>query len=308
MGRVSEDRPLRERAEALYRALQDELCAGLERLDGVATFGADAWTRPEGGGGLTRVLEGGAVLEKGAVNVSAVWGPAPPALVEHLGRPASAFFATGVSMIFHPRNPHAPTMHANLRYFEAAAEGAPAGAPPAAAWFGGGCDLTPYYLYEDDVRHFHAVVRAACDRHAVGDYPAWKAWCDRYFFLPHRGEARGVGGVFFDHLGERLEEVLALQADLGRALLPAYAPLVERRAQAPFGPEQERWHLQRRGRYVEFNLLHDRGTQFGLKTGGRTESILVSLPARCCFGYRWAPAEGTPHAEMASYYRPLDWA
>ncbi len=292
--------PLRERAEALYRALQDELVAGLEALDGGARFGRDAWTRPEGGGGVTRVLADGAVLEKAAVNVSAVWGPAPRALVEHLKLEAGAFFATGISMIFHPRNPHAPTFHANVRYFETDA---------GVAWVGGGCDLTPYYLYEDDVRHFHGVVRDACARHAVAEHAAWKAWCDRYFVNGHRGEARGVGGIFFDHVRGELGALLDFQADLGRSWLPAWAPLAERRKDTPFGPDEERWHLQRRGRYVEFNLLHDRGTRFGLDTRGRTESILVSMPPRARWDYDARPAPGSPEARLLDVLEgpPRDW-
>ncbi len=297
---------VRERAEALYRTLQDELCAGLEALDGQARFGADRWERAAGGGGLTRVIADGAVLEKGAVNVSAVWGEAPPQLREHLQVEASQFFATGISMIFHPRNPHAPTMHANVRYFEAT--GADGGL--VAAWCGGGCDLTPYYLYEEDARHFHRVVREVCERHPIAEYAAWKAWCDRYFQLPHRGEARGVGGIFFDHLQDDVEGALAFQEDLGRHLLPAYVPLVERRKDAPVTPEQERWHLQRRGRYVEFNLLHDRGTRFGIQTGGRTESILVSLPPRVRWDYAAEPPTGSPEAALLALLRgePRDWA
>lgn len=295
--------PLRDRAEALYRRLQESICAGLEQADGEGRFGRDVWDRPGGGGGLTRVLADGALLEKGAVNVSAVWGPIPPGLRAQLqlGAGGEQFFATGVSMIFHPRNPHAPTMHANLRYLET---------DVGAGWFGGGCDLTPYYLYEEDARHFHGVVRAACERHAVGDYPGWKRWCDRYFFLDHRGEARGVGGVFFDHMQGDPEAWLALQADLGEALLPAYAPLLARRAGTPFGPAEERWHLQRRGRYVEFNLVHDRGTKFGLQSGGRTESILVSLPPRVRWDYDQTPAPGTPERRLLDLLTgpPREWA
>lgn len=281
---------VRARAEELFQSLQGSICAGLEKLDGQATFGRDAWTRPEGGGGLTRVLADGALLEKAAVNFSAVHGPMPAPLAAQLKVEGGEFFATGVSMIFHPRNPHAPTMHANLRYLET----------NTGSWFGGGADLTPYYLYEEDARHFHATLRAACDRHPAGDYPAWKAWCDRYFFLDHRGEARGVGGVFFDHVTGDPTALLALQADLGQAILAAYGPILTRRATTPWGPAEERWHLQRRGRYVEFNLVHDRGTKFGLVSGGRIESILVSLPPRVRWDYDARPAPGTPeHALLA---------
>ena len=243
------------------------------------------------------------------MNVSAVWGPAPPAMLEHLrlaaGERPTQFFASGVSMIFHPRNPHAPTFHANLRYFETEA------GDTATAWFGGGCDLTPYYLHDDDAQHFHGVVRDACGRHQVADYRAWKAWCDRYFFLPHRGEARGVGGVFFDHLTADPPAVLAFQQDLGESLMSAYLPIVQRRLATPVTPEQERWHLLRRGRYVEFNLVHDRGTRFGLQTGGRVESILASLPPRVRFDYDPPlPAVGTPERRLLDLVggEPRDWA
>jgi coproporphyrinogen III oxidase len=295
------DAPLRARAQTLYRELQASICADVEALDGQASFVEDAWERAEGGGGWTRVIAEGEVFEKGAVNVSAVWGPAPKLLVEHLKVEASEFFATGISMIFHPRNPHAPTMHANLRYFET---------DGGAAWFGGGSDMTPYYLYEEDARHFHSTAREVCGRHPVADHAKWKERADQYFYLPHRGEARGVGGTFFDHVqGEDMDAILAFQADYGRALMPSYLPVVERRRNTPTTPEQERWHLQRRGRYVEFNLVYDRGTRFGLQTNGRTESILCSLPARVRFDYMAIPAEGTPERALLDLVQgdPRDW-
>jgi coproporphyrinogen III oxidase len=299
------DAPVRAKAEALYGRLQESICTAAARVDG-APFGQDAWDRPEGGGGLTRVLADGAAFEKAAVNVSAVWGPAPVALVEHLrlpdGERPKSFFATGISMIFHPRNPHAPTFHANLRYFET---------DTGTSWFGGGCDLTPYYLYENDAMSFHATIRDACAAHKVADYRAWKTWCDRYFFLPHRGEARGVGGIFFDHLSGDADALLRLQSDLGDALMRAYLPIVEARKDTPTTPEQERWHLVRRGRYVEFNLVHDRGTRFGLQTGGRVESILASLPPRVRFEYDPAPPPaGSAEARLLDLVsgEPRDWA
>ena len=298
------DAPLRERATALYRELQASITSDLEALDGRGRFVEDEGSREGGGGGWTRVLAEGAVIEKGAVNVSAVFGEAPPQLAEHLKIEAKEFFATGVSMIFHPRNPHCPTMHANLRYFEAG-EG-----EQRVAWFGGGSDLTPYYLDEDDVRHFHRVARETCERHEVADYPAWKTHADRYFKNHHRGEARGVGGTFFDHQQGDLEAFLAFQRDYGLQLMPSYVPLLEKHKDDPFSDEQERWLLQRRGRYVEFNLVHDRGTRFGLQTGGRIESILVSLPARVRFDYMAEPAAGTPEAELLEVLRgePRDWS
>jgi len=307
-----DDASVRARAESLYSRLQDSICAAAARLDGRATFGKDDWERPEGGGGSSRILQDGAVFEKAAVNVSAVSGPAPPAMIEHLRLPEgpkpATFFAAGISMIFHPRNPHAPTFHANVRYFETHLEDG----APSASWFGGGCDLTPYLLYDEDASDFHAVVRDACGRHAgVADYRAWKKWCDRYFFLPHRGEARGVGGIFFDHVTAEPAAVLAFQQDLGEALMRAYLPIVERRKDTPFSPEQERWHVLRRGRYVEFNLVHDRGTRFGLQTGGRVESILASLPPRVRFEYDPAPpALGTAERSLLDLVtgEPRDWA
>ena len=256
----------RAEVEASYRRIQEELCAALEEIDGVATFGEDVWERPEGGGGATRILAGEGHLEKAAVNFSAVHGPTPPRLSEQLASRAAEFYATGVSIIVHPRNPHAPTFHANLRYFETDAGD---------SWFGGGADLTPYYLYEEDARHFHQVMKAVCDAHEVADYAAWKQACDRYFYLPHRGEARGVGGLFFDHLTEPLPEVWAFQVELGARLVDAYLPILRRRIDIPYGNAETRWQEIRRGRYAEFNLVWDRGTRFGLETGGRTESILA---------------------------------
>jgi len=288
-----------ERAAQVFSEVQELLCSQLEALDGGAGFGRDAWERPGGGGGLTRVLADGAVIEKGAINFSRVEGEAPAKLKEHLQVEADTFFATGTSMIFHPVNPHAPTMHANVRYFEAGSTW----------WFGGGLDMTPYYLYEEDAAAFHRSIKEVCGRHEVADYPAWKRWCDEYFHLPHRGEARGVGGIFFDHISGDAEQLLAFMEDLGTNLLSAYLPILERRRDAAYTPEQERWQLQRRGRYVEFNLIHDRGTKFGLQTGGRTESIFVSLPARVRWDYMAEPAAGTPEHTLLSMVRgePRAW-
>jgi coproporphyrinogen III oxidase len=209
------------------------------------------------------------------------------------------FFATGISVIVHPRNPHAPTFHANLRHF----------ATDATSWFGGGLDLTPYYLYPEDARHFHGTLADICARHPVADHPAWKAACDDYFYLPHRGEARGVGGIFFDHLTDRLDEVWAFQRDLGDHIADAYLPVLERRLGAPYGAAEEEWHLRRRGRYAEFNLVWDRGTRFGLETGGRTESILASLPPRARWDYGATPAPGSPEAALLKMVSgpPRDW-
>ena len=234
------------------------------------------------------------------MNFSAVEGETPNRLSERLAVESSEFYATGVSIIVHPRNPHAPTFHANIRYFET--DGGD-------AWFGGGADLTPYYLYEEDARHFHRVMKEVCDAHGPADYKAWKKTCDEYFYLPHRGEARGVGGLFFDHLTENLEEAWRFQIDLGNRLTEAYIPILERRIDTPYGPEETLWHEIRRGRYAEFNLVWDRGTRFGLETSGRVESILASLPPRARWEYSHEPKPGTPEAQLLDMVRsdPRDW-
>lgn len=286
------------KAEALVRSIQQDLVSKYEAVDGGA-FIADEWERPGGGGGLSMVLSEGTVFEKAAVNVSAVQGEAPRTLTEHLGIEASWFGATGVSLILHPRNPYVPTMHANLRYFET---------DSGAAWCGGGVDLTPYYLFEDDCVHFHSTLHETCKRHVPGAYERWKETCDNYFYLSHRDEARGVGGIFFDHETD-IETMLALQLDLGIAIADSYLPIVERRRHLPYGEREERWHHQRRGRYVEFNLIHDRGTRFGLQTGGRIESILASLPPRVRWDYNQVPAADSPEGELLDVLTgtPRDW-
>jgi len=284
-----------------YRTIQEELCVGLQELDGRSAFRSDDWERPGGGGGLTRVLSDGGQIEKAAVNFSAVEGETPERLSERLAVASTRFFATGISVIVHPANPHAPTFHANLRYFETDA---------GQAWFGGGADLTPHYLYEEDAHHFHRLLKQACGRHEVADYPAWKRACDDYFFLPHRGEARGIGGIFFDHLTERLQEVLAFQTDLGHLLAGAYFPILERRMEMSFGQAELDWQEIRRGRYAEFNLVWDRGTRFGLETSGRTESILASLPPRARWVYSHEPDAGSAEERLLETLRasPRSWA
>jgi len=271
------------------RDLQRDLCAGLEALDGRARFGRDEWRREGGGGGLTRVLADGAVLEKAGVNFSLVHGQLSEAFAKELPGSGTAFSATGVSLVLHPLSPHVPTAHMNFRYLEHGEK----------RWFGGGADLTPYYFHREDKEHFHGVWRQVCEEFPdVGDYPRWRDACDRYFFLPHRGERRGVGGIFFDYLfvddDLRRARVAEFVARAGRAFLDAYLPIAKRRLGTPVTEAQRRWQEIRRGRYVEFNLLYDRGTTFGLKTGGRVESILMSLPPRVRWGYAETPAEGTP--------------
>ena len=284
-----------------YRTIQEELCVGLQELDGRSVFRSDDWERPGGGGGLTRVLSGGGQIEKAAVNFSAVEGETPERLSERLAGVSTRFFATGISVIVHPANPHAPTFHANLRYFETDA---------GQVWFGGGADLTPHYLYEEDAHHFHRLLKQACGPHEVADYPAWKRACDDYFFLPHRGEARGIGGIFFDHLTERLQEVLAFQAELGHVLADAYFPILERRMEMSYGQAELDWQEIRRGRYAEFNLVWDRGTRFGLETSGRTESILASLPPRARWVYSHEPDAGSAEERLLETLRasPRSWA
>ena len=284
----------RAEIESFYREFQDRFAAGLEALDGEAGFVVDRWQRTGGGGGDTRILADGRHIEKAAVNFSAVHGETPPQLSERMAAMGDGFYATGVSIIVHPRNPYAPTFHANVRYFESGDE---------TAWFGGGADLTPYYLFDDDARHFHGVLAEACGRHAAADYPAWKRACDEYFHLPHRGEARGVGGIFFDHLTVDLDGVWSFQQDLADHLLSAYVPILERRIHSDFGQRESDWHRIRRGRYVEFNLVWDRGTRFGLETAGRTESILASLPPQVSFPYGHEPDPDTPEAKLLELLR-----
>jgi coproporphyrinogen III oxidase len=291
------------RMQRLVEALQDRICAALEETDGRARFREDRWVREEGGGGITRVMEGGDVFEKGGVNTSAVFGLLPERMAGMLGVGQAPFFATGISLVLHPASPRVPTVHANFRYFGLGEDLR----SPDDEWFGGGADLTPYYPYLEDARHFHRVWRDVCDRHQAADYRAFKEHCDRYFYLPHRGETRGVGGIFYDYLRGDAEAHLDLTRDAGEAFLEAYLPIVRRRQHEPFGEREKEYHLHRRGRYVEFNLLFDRGTKFGVETGGRTESILMSLPPRVAWSYDRQPEPDTPEERAAAFYRPHDW-
>jgi len=285
--------------------LQARLTTTLAALDGRATFASDAWQRPGGGGGDSRVLKDGALFEQAGVGFSHVMGKGlPPSATQARPELAGAEFeALGVSMVLHPTSPYVPTTHLNVRFFRAA-KGA-----SDAWWFGGGFDLTPYYPFDEDVRHWHRVARAACAPFGADVYPRYKEWCDRYFFLKHRDETRGVGGLFFDDLNAwgfaRSFEFLRA---VGDAFLSAYVPIVERRRAQAYGEREREFQLYRRGRYVEFNLVYDRGTTFGLQSGGRTESILMSLPPRVRFEYDWHPAPGSPEARLYSdYLRPRDW-
>ncbi len=299
--------------ETFLRDLQDRICAALEQADGGARFAEDAWTRSEGGGGRSRVLKNGAVFEQGGVNFSRVEGKTlPPSATAHRPELAGrAWSALGVSLVMHPRNPYVPTTHMNVRYFEARpSTGLGTGAEGADPvwWFGGGFDLTPYYPFDEDVVHWHRVARELCAPFGADVYPKYKRWCDEYFFLKHRNETRGVGGLFFDDLGTGgFERCFDFAKAVGNGFLDAYLPIVEKRKGTPFGEREREFQLYRRGRYVEFNLVYDRGTLFGLQSGGRTESILMSLPPRVRFEYAYAPQAGSAEARLGEYLVPRDW-
>lgn len=293
------------RVHDAFTRLQAHIVQALETLEG-GSFGRDAWTRTEGGGGLSRYLEDGRVFERAGVLFSHVRGDTlPPSASAH--RPAlagRAWEAMGVSMVLHPRNPHVPTTHMNVRAFVARG----AGGDNDVFWFGGGLDLTPYYPVDEDVRHFHQVCHDAVAPFGADKYPAYKAWCDDYFLLRHRGETRGVGGLFFDDLDSPdFETCFALTQAVGECFVPAYVPIVERRKDTPYTQAQRDFQAYRRGRYVEFNLVYDRGTLFGLQSGGRTESILLSMPPIAHWRYDWSPEPGTPEAALADYLKPRDW-
>jgi coproporphyrinogen III oxidase len=316
----------RARAKSLLMGLQDSMCAGLERLDGIGRFQEESWERPEGGGGRSRVLKQGRIFEQGGVNFSEVEGDQlPPSILSQ--RPEAKghrWFATGTSMVLHPRNPYIPTIHLNYRYFEAGP----------VWWFGGGADLTPYYPFLEDAQHFHRTIKGACDSVNPLYYQVFKPWCDEYFYLKHRGETRGVGGIFYDYqdpsgmlyrgqdprgpaaaAGQALgqvnhgwEQLFQLASACGNAFLPAYTPIVEKRQFTPFGTRERDFQLYRRGRYVEFNLVFDRGTIFGLQTNGRTESILMSLPPLVRWDYGYVPPAGSREALLTELFtRPQNW-
>ena len=318
----------RDRVSQFLKTLQDEICQRLALLDGEQTFQEDSWERPHGGGGRSRVIKNGRIFEQGGVNFSEVWGEdLPPSIL--VQRPEAAghgFYATGTSMVLHPRNPYIPTVHLNYRYFEAGP----------VWWFGGGIDLTPYYPFREDAAHFHRTIREMCDRHDPRYYQVFKPWCDEYFYLKHRQEPRGVGGIFFDYqdgrgslyrgpdshgtaaqessqIGEleprSWEQLFAFVQDCGRSFSPSYVPIAEKRQGMEWGDRQRDFQLYRRGRYVEFNLIYDRGTIFGLQTNGRTESILMSLPPMVRWEYSYQPEANTPEAELYDLFlKPQDWA
>ncbi len=294
------------KVEAYLKSLQDTICAAIAKLDGKASFVEESWQRPEGGGGRSRVLTEGAVFEKAGVNFSLVHGNKMPASAT-ANRPELAgagFKAMGVSLVLHPHNPFVPTTHANVRFFIAEKEG-----QEPLWWFGGGYDLTPYYPFEEDCIHWHGVAKSACDPFDNGYYTKFKDWCDKYFYLPHRNETRGIGGLFFDDLnsGDFEKDFTFLQS-VGNSFLEAYLPIVEKRKNLAYSDTHKSFQLYRRGRYVEFNLVYDRGTLFGLQSNGRTESILMSLPPLVRFDYGYSPEKGSKEEDLyLNYLKPRVW-
>lgn len=306
---------MRRKFEEVCRNAQSKICAAIEELDGEGKFKSDAWVRENGGGGVSRVLQGGKVFEKAGVNLSVVYGTMPQEALKAATergvdrakgmKPGERvpFFACGLSSVMHPKNPFAPTMHFNYRYFET---------DGGVWWFGGGTDITPSYLNEEDMKHFHGTYKGVCDKHDPAFYPRFKKWADDYFVIPHRGETRGCGGIFYDDMndveGKTQEEMLAFATDGLAAVVPAYGPIVEKHKNDEYTQQQKEWQLMRRGRYVEFNLVYDRGTIFGLKTGGRIESILMSLPETARWQYNHTPEPGSEEDKMLQVFKqPRDW-
>ena len=300
---------MRDKFVNFIENLQDKITETLENIDGEAKFHQDLWERPEGGGGRTRVIENGAVFEKGGVNISKVHGALAPAMQQYFKVGDVDFFACGLSLVLHPKNPYAPTVHANWRYFEMFEKDGTL----VDSWFGGGQDLTPYYLFEEDAKHFHEVSKAACDAQEKTFYPEYKKKCDEYFHNAHRGEARGIGGLFFDYLKatetQSMQDWYNFVTQVGDSFLSAYVPIIERRKDLPYGERERNWQEVRRGRYVEFNLVHDKGTLFGLKTNGRIESILMSLPPVVQWKYDHHPEPGSEEEKLVEVLKnPKDWA
>jgi coproporphyrinogen III oxidase len=288
--------------------LQNRITSTLEKADGIATFKEDIWQRPEGGGGRTRVIENGEIFEKGGVNISAVYGELPETMQAYFGVKNANFYACGLSLVLHPKNPMVPTVHANWRYFEMY----DADGKMVDSWFGGGQDLTPYYLYEDDAKHFHQTCKTACDKCHPDFYNTYKKKCDDYFWNAHRNEARGVGGLFFDYCKANeemsMDDWYNFVTEVGDSFLDAYVPIVEKRKHLAYTEAQRNWQEIRRGRYVEFNLVHDKGTLFGLKTNGRIESILMSLPPVVQWQYDHHPEAGSDEEKLLNVLKhPIDW-
>lgn len=299
---------MKEKFVTYIKNLQDTITSKLETIDGKATFKEDPWVRKEGGGGRTRVIENGAVFEKGGVNISEVHGELPESMQSYFGVKDANFFACGLSLVLHPKNPFVPTVHANWRYFEMYDQEGNI----VDQWFGGGQDLTPYYLFEEDATHFHQVSKTACDKHDSNFYPKYKARCDEYFHNAHRGEGRGIGGLFFDYLKKTetmsMEDWYNFVTEVGDSFLEAYVPIVEKRKNFEYTQENRDWQEIRRGRYVEFNLVHDKGTLFGLKTNGRIESILMSLPPHVQWRYDHNPEPGSEEEKLVERLKnPKEW-
>jgi coproporphyrinogen III oxidase len=293
----------KEAISQAFRELQEEIIVGLEKADGAVKFTTEPWQHTTTGGGLTRVAANGRIIEKGGVNFSAVGGSMPEFMKTNHQITDSEFFATGVSIVLHSVNPHVPIIHMNVRYFETSG---------GTSWFGGGIDLTPHYVVPDDAQRFHEILRSVCNRFDPDFYPRFKQWADDYFFIPHRHETRGVGGIFFDHLkpdnAQEKTRFFQFVMAVGRSFLDCYVPFALSRCEAPFSQKEKVWQLLRRGRYAEFNLVYDRGTRFGLETGGRTESILMSLPPLARWAYDFKPEPGSPEAETLGWLRKgVEW-
>ncbi len=286
-----------------FQGLQDRICKALEEADGKATFQEDAWQREAGGGGRTRILQKGNVIEKGGVNFSAVWGATPAKILEALNLEQAEFYATGVSIVMHPHSPRVPIIHMNVRYFEMS---------NGIYWFGGGIDLTPHYVVPEDASFFHSYLEQVCNKHNQAYYPRFKQWADDYFYIKHRKETRGVGGIFFDHLkpaeGQSKEDVFNFVQEVGESFAPIYTRLIGKNKDLPYTDAHKEWQYLRRGRYVEFNLVYDKGTKFGLDTDGRTESILMSLPPMAQWGYNIQPSPGSEEEKTISLLtKGVDW-
>ena len=299
---------MKQKFHTHIQELQDVITNGLEAVDGHAKFRQELWERKGGGGGQTRIIENGNVFEKGGVNISAVHGTLPETMKKHFNVTEGNFFACGLSLVLHPQNPFVPTVHANWRYFELYDNNGTL----ADSWFGGGQDLTPYYLFEDDATHFHQVCKTVCDNHHPDFYKNFKEKCDAYFWNAHRNEARGIGGLFFDYCRAtdtmRMEDWYSFVTEAGNNFLQTYLPIVEKRKAIPYTAQQRDWQEIRRGRYVEFNLIHDRGTLFGLKTNGRTESIFMSLPPRVQWRYNYQPEAGSEEEKLVNVLKkPVNW-
>ena len=300
---------IRQAFTTYIHKLQDRICSHLEEIDGKAHFQEDKWKRPGGGGGRTRVIQSGKVFEKGGVNVSVVHGTLNESLQKQLNAEQGQFFACGLSLVIHPQNPMVPTVHANVRFFELYDQAG----NTQDCWFGGGIDLTPYYVFPEDAIHFHQSLKKASDPFGEELYPTFKSACDEYFYNSHRNESRGVGGVFFDYLrsdylGKSASEWLAYTQAIGASFIPAYSPIVHARMNAGFTEQEKYWQEIRRGRYVEFNLIHDKGTLFGLRSNGRIESIFMSLPPRVRWDYNFQPASGSREAQTLEWLKARDWA